>query len=94
MSKYYCKKCLNWHSEGYKKHWQYKDRTKKKQPESLKDCTKQDLLKRIEEVMTRITGKIPDALMTDSWDWNTYLAWITEPFFYVIYEEYDDRREI
>lgn len=94
MSKYYCKHCLKFHSGNYKKHWKYKDIKKTKAAKSLKECTKQNLLSRIEEVMTRITGKLPDALMTDMWDWNKYLRWISEPFFYIHYEEYDDQREL
>ncbi len=94
MSKYYCKKCLKWHAANYKKHWQYKDKEKSKIPESLEQCTKRNLLLRIQELMTRVWGKIPDSIISDNWDWDKYKAWITTPFLYLQYTEYDDSREI
>ena len=67
---------------------------KKNRPPSLIHCSKQDLLRRIEEVMTRIWGKIPNDVITSNWDWDRFKAWITTPFLYLDYEEYDDSREI
>ena len=66
----------------------------KKVPKSLEECTKKQLLERIQEVMTRAWGKLPDAVISDNWDWDKYKAWITTPFLYMNYEDYDDSREI
>lgn len=69
-------------------------RVTKKIPKSLEDCTKKDLLNRIQECMTRAWGKIPDEVMSDNWDWDKFKAWVTTPFLYMSYEDYDDSREI
>jgi hypothetical protein len=71
-----------------------KIKAKKEQPKSLNDCTKQDLLHRIQEVMTRLMGKIPDSVISENWDWDKFKLWVSEPFWSLIYEEYDDSREI
>lgn len=71
-----------------------KAKAKKKLPKDLTDCTKQDLLRRIQECMTRVWGKIPDDVISSNWDWDKFKAWITTPFLYLHYEEYDDSREI
>lgn len=94
MSKYYCKKCKKWHSPNYKKHWAWKDREKVKTPASLEQCTKQDLLRRIQECMTRMFGKMPDVVISEMWDDFKIKTWFGTPFLYLHYEEYDDSREI
>lgn len=72
------------------------NRMKKKRakPQSLNSCNKDDLLRRIAEVMTRCWGKVPDAVISDRWDFDNYKVWMTEPFTRLYYEEYDDSQEI
>ena len=71
-----------------------KIKTKKNLPKDLTDCTKQNLLSRIQEVMTRVWAKLPDVVMSEGWGWDKYKMWISTPFLYMNYEEYDDSREI
>jgi hypothetical protein len=93
MTKYYCKVCKKEHSEKYFKHRKYMG--KKEQPrKSLNQLSKQDLLKRIEEAMTRMMGKIPDSVISENWGWDKFKLWISEPFWAMNYEEYDDSREV
>lgn len=54
--------------------------------------TKGELLARIEEIMTRIWGRVPDAFFKG--DFDKYKAWISEPFLNLNYEEYDDSSEL
>ena len=69
-----------------------KIKAKKDLPKTLEDCTKQDLLKRIQEVMTRIWGKLPDDAV--NWTYDKFKSWISLPFLYMDYDEYDDSYEI
>jgi len=69
-------------------------KAKKEQPKTLEQCTKHDLLLRIQEVMTRLMGKIPNDVISDNWDWDRFKLWVSEPFWRLSYEEYDDSREI
>jgi hypothetical protein len=93
MSKYHCKVCKKDHSEKYYKHKKYA--VKKIEPrKSLNQLSKQDLLKRIEEAMTRMMGKIPDSVISENWGWDKFKLWISEPFWAMNYEEYDDSREV
>lgn len=71
-----------------------KIKTKKALPKTLEDMTKQELLRRIRECMTRVWGKIPDIVISENWNWDKFKAWISEPFIYLHYEEYDDSKEI
>jgi len=65
---------------------------KPKKPKTLEDMTREELLKRISEVGTRLLGKVPDWLFDKGFD--AYRIWIMEPFRYMFYEEYDDSDEM
>lgn len=63
-----------------------------KKPANLTECSKKELLKRIEEVMTRIWGNLPNDIL--DWKLDNYRIWLSEPFLSLEYEEYDDREQI
>lgn len=71
-----------------------KMKRKREKPQSLNQCSKDDLLRRIAEVMTRAWGKVPDNVITEKWNFDNYKVWLTEPFVRLYYEEYDDSMEI
>jgi len=71
-----------------------KIKAKKERPQTLQNCTKQDLLRRIQEVMTRGFGKIPDDVISNNWTWEKFKMWLFKPFWSLDYMEYDDSNEI
>lgn len=64
----------------------------RKNPNSLEECSRKELIRRIQEVMTRIWGNMPNDIL--EWDFDRYRVWLSEPFCASEYEEYDDSEQV